>query len=151
MDEKFMDELRRLQTQEEEEEGNEVPPSEEITESTGQPQVSETFKDNLREWLDLAKNIEEVNKELKEVRKRKSDLEEVIKNSMRGYKVKALNIPGAKITLKTSKVVKPLKREDIQSLIGDLLGSEKAAEIVEYVYSKRTYVETERLGKTKRS
>lgn len=115
------------------------------------PKLSEAFIDNIREWLNIVNQRTELNLELKELNKRKLEKENIIKESMKKYSLGSLEIPGAQvsISIEVSKVAKPLKKEDILNSLVELFGDDKAHKVFEHIYSKRVYVESERLGKKK--
>ena len=111
--------------------------------------ITEEFKGMLREYLELEAEIKEFNASLKDTKQNKTMLEEAIKEHMKKFRIKVVNTGDAKISLYTSKVVKPLKKEDYVTLLSDKVGAEKATELIEYIYSSRVYVESDKLRKTK--
>lgn len=112
--------------------------------------ITSEFKDMLRKYLDAESEIKEYNLQIKECKQDKTMLEEAIKEHMKRYGINTVNTREAKITLKTSKTVKPLKKEDYLSLLSDKVGIAKATELMDYIYEHRVYVETDKLSKTKR-
>jgi len=74
--------------------------------------ANEEFKSNLKEYLDIDKQLKEANSSLKIIRQRKSSLSFLLHNRMKQFEVDELTLPGelGKIRAYTSITTSPLNK-----------------------------------------
>ena len=110
-------------------------------------QVSEDFKTNVKEWIEIDNKEKELRPQLKVLTSRKKELTDSIIKEMGTNNIGDLNInTGGKLKYKVANVVAPLKKDVVINVINkEVEDEEKASRIITQLYNK------ENRGMTKRA
>ena len=110
-------------------------------------QVSEDFKTNVKEWIEIDNKEKELRPQLKVLTSRKKELTDSIIKEMETNNIGDLNInTGGKLKYKVANVVAPLKKDVVINVINkEVDDEEKASRIITQLYNK------ENRGMTKRA
>ena len=110
-------------------------------------QVSEDFKTNVKEWIEIDNKEKELRPQLKVLTSRKKELTDSIIKEMETNNIGDLNInTGGKLKYKVANVVAPLKKDVVINVINkEVEDEEKASRIITQLYNK------ENRGMTKRA
>ena len=107
------------------------------------------FKKTVMDWLNIQDRIDNVNGELKGLKKRKQSLEEFIKTFMKNHNKEICNIgdSGEALVLKNKQVKSALKKEDILKVLKETLPEERANDMIKSIYENRSFKESWTLQK----
>lgn len=111
---------------------------------------SETIKKMIKQYITIDDELSELNKQIKDVRKAKTDLEENIKVFMLENAIAKVDIGAG--TLRISKS-KPHKRLNKKTILDALLGSleeDKAHDIIEGIFNDDDEEEVTKLERSKK-
>ena len=114
-----------------------------------QPQVDSTFKEMLKEYVDLTRAIDAAMADLKTIKDRKAKLEKAIHVYMKGNKIETINTPEMKFKVMKSKRVQPINKGFIEEVLTDVVGSAQAKTLTKHIFANRKYTESEILSKRK--
>lgn len=107
------------------------------------------FKDAVKAYIDLHDEISKASKQMRELKKQKDAVGEVILRWMRDNSVDECELPDGKLVRKTSKRTEGLKKEMVLEELKKIIGDEaKAAASLENIISMRSIVEKEILTRT---
>jgi hypothetical protein len=107
--------------------------------------VTENFKEDIREWVELDDQIKQVTDHLKKLKKLKKTRQEstikfMKKNKLVGQKISISN--GGSLKISTTQSAVPVTRQYITNKLKIFFNSkEKAEEITSYIYDNRETVE----------
>lgn len=111
--------------------------------------ASEQFKNAVKAYIEIHDELQASARQLRAIRKRKTELSETIINFMRDNDIDECALSDGKLIRKTSKRVEGLKKDNIMDVLKEKLGSADAAEamLVE-IYGQRGVVEKDSLKRT---
>jgi seryl-tRNA synthetase len=111
--------------------------------------LTEEFKTMIKEYVKLDDTVSEINKELKELRAKKNEFGETIKEKMiaTGHGKLVTTLGNFKISVRHPK--KSLSRENIISTIREKLSEEKSNELIEDIFKEEEVKEIKKLERTK--
>lgn len=115
-----------------------------------QQEVDPEFRDAVRAYIDMHDQITEANKSLREVRKKKKELSEVIVEYMRKNDIDGINVRDGKLLRKQSKRLEPLKKEYILEELAKNVGEAKAEDIMVGIFSRRAVTNSDTLRRTRK-
>ena len=103
------------------------------------PNELETFKMNVTRWLDLDKQIEELNSKIKELKKRKNkEVEPQMTTFMVKYNIKDLNTNTGKLKCNEMKIKKAINKTNLMENLSKVLEDQtKLQEAVDLVFTNR--------------
>ena len=110
--------------------------------------VDSSFKELLKEYIDLTKTINASMADIKLVKDRRTKIEEAIHIYMSSNQLDKINTPEMSFQVYKSKVAKPLNKGFIKSKLSELVGEIKADELTSYLFDNREYNEKETIKKT---
>jgi len=121
-----------------------------MSECSGTHQDINEFKVAVHEWLRLDEDLAEIQKVVREKRKRKQHLDQFIANFMSGEKKEICNIgENQAIVLSTRKTTSSLKKEFIVRVLTETFkNAERAKELVQKMYDMREVREKHVIKKT---
>ena len=110
------------------------------------------FKVNVKEWLEIDEQVNELNNQIKELKKKKNKLlEPKITGFMRSYNISDLNTEQGKLRCNQRNTRKPLSKSLIQeSLLEIMKEQEKVDDAMDIMLNKREIVTTFKLSKVKK-
>ena len=99
----------------------------------------ERFKNNVTSWLDLDKQIEEMNTKMKELKKRKNkEIEPQMTTFMVKYNIKDLNTNTGKLKCNEMKTKKAINKTNLMENLSKVLqDQQQLQEAVELVFTNR--------------
>tara|TARA_B100001029_G_C14706371_1_gene257659 strand:- start:150 stop:539 length:390 start_codon:yes stop_codon:yes gene_type:complete len=102
--------------------------------------VSEDFKSNVKEWIEIDNKERELKPQLRILSTKKKELTESIIKEMESNNIGDLNInTGGKLKYSVSNVVAPLKKDVVINVISKEIDDEtKARSIITQLYDKET-------------
>ena len=111
--------------------------------------MSEQFKNAVKAFIELHDELQASAKQLRAIRKRKTELSQTIINFMKENDIDECALADGKLIRKTSKRVEGLKKDNIMDVLKEKLGSADAAEaLLVEIYSQRGVVEKDSLQRT---
>jgi hypothetical protein len=113
-------------------------------------EVDQEFKDAVKAYIDMHDRLADASKQLRDIRKKKKELSEVIVEYMRKNEIDGINIKDGKLLRKTSKRLEPLKKEHILSELSKSVGETQAENILVGIFSNRAVTNTDTLRRTKK-
>lgn len=121
-----------------------------MSDSSTTPMISiEEFKNTVREWLMIEESMTEIQKVLREKRKRMQKLSEYISVFMKQNNKEICDVGNEQmLVLKKRKTTGGLKKEYIMQVLSEVVSQEKAKECMEKMYSLRPIKETDVIKKT---
>ncbi len=100
--------------------------------------ITTQMTDNLKEFLDLCKNIKAAKEEIKILSDRKTELEVDIRDFMLDHDIPAFKTPNGLIQIRQTKSVKPLNKDFLRETISTKISdSQIALELTELAFSNR--------------
>lgn len=110
------------------------------------------FKVNVKEWLEIDEQVNELNNQIKELKKKKNKLlEPKITGFMRSYNISDLNTEQGKLRCNQRNTRKPLSQSLIQeSLLEIMKEQDKVDDALDIMLNKRETVTTYKLSKVKK-
>lgn len=112
--------------------------------------VDPEFRDAVKAYIDMHDQLTEAGKQLRDIRKKKKELSEVIVEYMRKNEIDGINVGDGKLLRKQSKRLEPLKKEHIMEELTKEVGDSKAENILVNIFSKRAVTNTDTLRRTKK-
>lgn len=112
--------------------------------------VDPEFRDAVKSYIDMYDQLSEAGKALRDIRKKKNELAEVIVEYMRKNDIDGINIGDGKLLRKQSKRLEPLKKEHIMEELTKEVGDSKAENILLNIFSKRNVTNKDTLRRTKK-
>ena len=88
-------------------------------------EVSEEFKKNMSEWVDLKKQITEAKKDLKVLTDREKELRNVVKDTMETKQIDTINLRKGKVKFKTSKRKQTFNKKTVESGLLKFFGGDE--------------------------
>lgn len=114
--------------------------------------IDPEFKDAVKAYIDMHDQLSEAGKRLRDIRKKKKELSEVIVEYMRKHDIDGINVTDGKLVRKQVKRLEPLKKEHIMDELTRTLGDQTAAEnAVVNIFGRRNVTERDSLRRTKRN
>jgi hypothetical protein len=111
--------------------------------------ASEQFKNAVKSYIEIHDELQASAKQLRAIRKRKTELSETIINFMKNNDIDECALADGKLIRKTSKRVEGLKKDNIMDVLKEKLGSADAAEaLLVEIYGQRGVVEKDSLQRT---
>jgi predicted RNA-binding protein with RPS1 domain len=120
-------------------------------------EISKNFVNNIKNWLSIDDNILKYNQEMSKIRAEikklnteKEKYEKSIIQELDAIQTTVISVSDGKIKKSIRKIVKPLKREDIQKSIFEFTKDEKKSfDLVDQMMKNRKFVEKINLKRTK--
>ena len=112
--------------------------------------VDPEFRDAVKAYIDLYDQLAAAGKQLRDIRKQKTELAGVIVEYMRKNDIDGINVGDGKLLRKQSKRLEPLKKEHIMEELAKEVGEPKAENILVNIFSKRNVTNTDTLRRTKK-
>ncbi len=98
----------------------------------------DNFKDTVRGYLKIDDDIKKLESVLKDLRKKKKDMEKPILDFMGKYEIEDCNTGDGKLHYQVSNVFKPINRDNIKKKLGDFFKNAKLGEeCTNYIYENR--------------
>jgi hypothetical protein len=113
-------------------------------------EVDPEFRDAVKSYIDMHDQLAEASKHLRDIRKRKKELSQVIVEYMRKNDIDGINVQDGKLLRKQSKRVEPLKKEHILEELTKTVGDSQAENILLNIFSKRSVLHTDTLTRTRK-
>jgi hypothetical protein len=115
-------------------------------------QVNEDLTHNLKEYIDLSSQIQNVKKELKVIGERRKELEQLILNFMQTNSIDVLKTQGGSIKLYDAKSRTPLNEEYLTGVLKEKIDATTMDEIILAAFKSRPVTETQKikLGSSKK-
>jgi hypothetical protein len=92
--------------------------------------ISEEFKQKIVSWVKLDDDLKKIRETVKEINDEKKQNEEYILAYMENMEEKEIGITGGKISRHVSKLPEPLKKENIQKALTEVIKDEKKARVL---------------------
>lgn len=112
--------------------------------------VDPEFRDAVKAYIDMHDQLTEAGKALRDIRKKKTELANVIVEYMRKNDIDGINVGDGKLLRKQSKRLEPLKKEHIMAELTKEVGDTKAEDILVNIFSKRAVTNKDTLRRTKK-
>lgn len=110
----------------------------------------EDFKAAVKSYIDIHDQLSRAGKELREVRKKKAELADVIVQYMKKNDIDECALQDGKLIRKTAKRLEPLKKEHILKQLSDVLGEARAEDVLLGIYGARGVNDKDVLRRTKK-
>lgn len=112
----------------------------------------EEFKNKVRTMVKIDDDISQGNAMLKELRTRKTQLQQEIMQYMTEQNITTCNVEDGKLSLSTSKTMAQVKKEDIARAFSESLGCDvgRAEQVIETLYDNRRVTERTVLRRTRK-
>ena len=114
------------------------------------PTVDVQLKSDLREFIDLTEQIQSVRDDMKILAERRKELELKICDFMVEHDIPAFNTPNGKISVVTSKSLKPLNKDYLVETLSTKIENALAKELCETAFSNRPAVPINKTRVTKK-
>ena len=109
-----------------------------MPESPKQNQVSNDFKDKIIRWVKLDDDLRKIRETVKEINDEKKQAEEYILSYLDNIGQSEIAITDGKLTKQVSKSQAPLKKENIQKALNDIVKDDnKAALMADHILKSR--------------
>lgn len=112
-------------------------------------EVDPEFRDAVKAYIDMHDQIAEAGKRLRDIRKKKRELSEVIVEYMRKNDIDGINVKDGKLVRKQSKRLEPLKKEHILGELSKAVGEAKAEDMLVNIFSLRAVTNKDTLRRTR--
>lgn len=112
--------------------------------------VDPEFKEAVKSFISMHDRLTEASKELRETRKKKAELAEVIVEYMAKHEIDGINVRDGKLVRKQSKRLEPLKKEHILEELKKAVGETKADDILVNIFGNRTVTNKDTLRRTRK-
>lgn len=120
-----------------------------MSDESGAP-VDPEFRDAVKAYIDMYDQLAEAGKQLRDIRKKKTELAGVIVEYMRKNEIDGINVGDGKLLRKQSKRLEPIKKEHIMEELTREVGDTKAENILVNIFSKRNVTNKDTLRRTKK-
>lgn len=107
------------------------------------------FREAVKEYIAVHDRLLETAKQLKDVRKKKAELAEVILEFMRANEIDECSLQDGKLVRKESKRTEGIKKEHIFDELKNLIGETRAESTLATILEKRAVVVRDSLSRTK--
>lgn len=111
--------------------------------------VEEDFKAAVKAYIDMHDRLAAASKELRDVRKKKTELQAVIVAYMKRNEIDECMLQDGKLVRKSSKRLEPLKKEHIVETLRAQVG-DRADDVLLDIFSRRGVSERDTLRRTKK-
>lgn len=108
------------------------------------------FKDAVKAYIDMHDQLAEAGKRLKEIRKKKAELADVIVQYMKANEIDECALQDGKLIRRQSKRLEPLKKEHILQELTKAVGDSQAENILVNIFSTRNVTNKDTLTRTKK-
>ena len=112
--------------------------------------VDPEFRDAVKAYIDMHDQLTEASRSLRDIRKKKKELADVIVEYMRKNDIDGINVKDGKLLRKQTKRLEPLKKEHIMAELTKAVGETKADDILVNIFSKRNVTNKDTLRRTKK-
>lgn len=121
-----------------------------MSDSSTTPEISiDEFKNSVREWMMIEESMSEIQKVLREKRKRMQKLSEFISVFMKQNNKEICDVGNEQmLVLKKRKSTGGLKKEYIMQVLKEIVSEEKAREYTNKMYEMRPIKETDVIKRT---
>ena len=109
----------------------------------------DVFKEAVKEYISVHDQLIEAGKQLKEVRKKKSELADVILEFMKANDIDECALQDGKLVRKESKRVEGVKKEHILGELKKIVSESKADELIANIMSNRVVMTKDSLTRSK--
>ena len=114
------------------------------------PDITEDFKDNVKNWVNIDDNIREHRAIIKALIKEKKNFEKKILDYLQEIEVKSIDITGGHLRRNVSKTKEPIKKKLIENALYNLTkNKEKSITMTKYIMDSRPIKERINLKRTK--
>lgn len=111
-------------------------------------EVDPEFKEAVKAYIDMHDQLTDANKRLRDVKKKKAELSEVIVEYMRKNDIDGVNVRDGKLVRKQTKRLEPLKKEHILSELCKTMPETQAEDVLVNIFSKRAVTNKDQLRRT---
>lgn len=111
--------------------------------------AEDEFRSVVKAYIDLHDQLQESSKRMRDIRKKKAELAEVIMQYMKKNEVGECALRDGKLVLGQCKRLEPLKKEHILEELSRAVGSARAEDLLVGIYSKRGVSEKDMLRRTR--
>lgn len=108
------------------------------------------FREAVKEYIAVHDQLLEAGKQLKDVRKKKTELADVILEFMRNNDIDECALQDGKLVRKESKKMEGLKKEHILGELKKAVGESKADELLLNIFNKREVTMKDSLSRSKK-
>lgn len=108
------------------------------------------FKAAVKAYIDIHDQLAAASKELRGIRKKKTELADVIVQFMKANDIDECALQDGKLIRKQSKRLEPLKKEHILSELAKAMGEPKAEDLLVNIYSNRAVTDKDVLQRTRK-
>ena len=108
------------------------------------------FREAVKEYIAVHDQLLEAGKQLKDVRKKKTELADVILEFMRNNDIDECALQDGKLVRKESKRMEGLKKEHILGELKKAVGESKADELLLNIFNKREVTMKDSLSRSKK-
>lgn len=111
--------------------------------------VDPEFKEAVKSYIDLHDQLTAAAKQLRDTRKQKAELANVICEYMAKHEIDGINVRDGKLVRKQSKRVEPVKKEHIFEALKQAVGEPKADDILLNIFGNRAVTNKDTLRRTR--
>jgi len=116
---------------------------------TPKNKISEEFKQKIVQWVKLDDDLKKIRETVKEINDEKKQNEEYILAYMENMEEKEIGITGGKLSRHVSKLPEPLKKDNIQKAIQEVVKNENQARaLTDHIINSRKTKEKISLKRT---
>ena len=108
------------------------------------------FKAAVKAYIDMHDKLAQAGRELREVRKKKTELADVIVQYMKRNDIDECALQDGKLVRKQAKRLEPLKKEHILAELSKAVGEPQAENLLVNMYSQRAVSDKDVLRRTKK-
>ena len=105
-----------------------------------------TLENNIKNWVILDNNHKKLNEQLKEIRDKKNELNDIIINNFNNNNITSptINISDGKLNIIKTKIANVLTYKYLEEFLNKYFdnNSDKVKDIMEFIKNKRTFSET---------
>lgn len=112
--------------------------------------AEEDFKAAVKAYIDIHDQLTQAGKELRDIRKKKAELADVIVQYMKKNDIDECALTDGKLVRKQTKRLEPLKKEHILAELAKVVGEPRAEDVLVNIYSKRGVHDKDVLQRTKK-
>lgn len=114
------------------------------------PTAQQDFKDAVKAYIDMHDQLADASKQLREIRKKKAELADVIVAFMKANDIDECSLQDGKLIRRQAKRLEPLKKEHILGELSKVVGQNKAEDVLVNIFSQRAVCEKDTLTRTKK-
>lgn len=112
--------------------------------------AEDDFKAAVKAYIDLHDRLAQAGKELRDIRKKKTELADVIVQFMKKNDIDECALHDGKLVRKQAKRLEPLKKEHILAELSKAVGEPQAETMLVNIYGQRTVTDKDVLRRTKK-